>query len=280
MLPIRMLEKVLLPIDFSDMSMRMFECALDLKELGSKNLILFHVVPKGQNISSDNKRKLQELEERLMDAGMHTDAIVKYGDPVEQIISEADMEHVDMIAMASGGKSRTEAFFVGSVSFGIIRRSNKPILLDKFPEDEAGKSRECRLGQHLFRNALITIDLPACSPKVEEMFDTLCVKGLSKATLLHIIDSSQYKLEDDDHFKGVKKQLEGMKSRARGGSCEIRTHVHYGSTAYNILEVIREIDASIVVIGTRSGRTGGPGLGATAEEIVRKSPIPLLVVPC
>jgi len=277
-----MLDKVLLPVDFSELSMRMFECALELKELGSKNLILFHVVPKGQSISPENRRKLDELEDRLRQAGMHTDAIIKPGDPVDQILAEAEMEHVDMIAMASGGKSKAEAFFVGSVSFGVIRKSAKPILLDKFPElPEVGRSRECRMGSHLFRNALVTIDLPMCSPNVEKLFDTLCEKGLMKATLLHVIDSSKFSLEDDDHFKGVKKQLESIKSRVRGGSCEVKTHVHYGTAAYNILEVIREIDASVVVIGTKTGRAGGGlSLGSTAEEVVRRSPIPLLVVPC
>jgi nucleotide-binding universal stress UspA family protein len=276
-----MLDKVLLPIDFGELSMRMFDCALELRELGSKNLILFHVVPKGQTITPENRKKLDELEDRLKAIGMHVDAIIKPGDPVDQIVAEADMEHVDMIAMASGGKSRAEAFFVGSVSFGVIRKTSKPILLDKFPVLPDGElSRECRLGQHLFRNALITMDLPACSQNVERMFDTLCEKGLSRATLFHVIDSSKFSVSDDEHFKGVKNQLESIKNQARGGDCEIKTHVHYGTTAYNILEVIREIDASIVVIGTKTGRSAGLALGTTAEEVVRKALIPLLVVPC
>jgi len=276
-----MLEKVLLPIDFSEPSMRMFECALDLRELGSKNLILFHAVPKGQNISPENRRKLDEMEDRLKASGMHVDAIVKAGDPVDLIVAEADMEHVDMIAMASGGKSRVGVFFVGSVSFGVIKRTCKPILLDKFPVlPEGGRSKECRLGQHLFRNALVTIDLPARSQSVERLFDTLCEKGLANATLLHVIDSSKFSIQDDAHFRGVKKQLEDIKGRVRGGTCQIKTHVHYGTTAYNILEAIRETEASIVVIGTKTGRTRGLALGTTAEEVVRRSPIPLLVVPC
>jgi len=277
---VRMLDKVLLPIDFSEMSMRMFECALELRELGSQNLTLLHVLPVGQTISPENRKKLEALEEQLHAAGMHTDSLILYGDPVDSILAEADKEHVDMIAMASGGKSRAESFFVGSVSFGVMRRSNKPVLLDKFPVPKEGEpKRECRLGQVLFRNALVTVDLPQTSPSEMDFFNTLCGRGLSRATLLHVIDSSKYAVSDDAKFREVKRQLEEIKARPRGGDCEIKTHVHYGSAAYNILEVIREIDASLVVIGTKKMSYLKGMLGSTTEEVVRRCPIPLLVVP-
>jgi nucleotide-binding universal stress UspA family protein len=215
--------------------------------------------------------------DKLKAAGIEATLLVRSGDAVDTIVDEADRESVDMIAMASGGKSRAEAFFVGSVSFGVIRRSSKPILLDKFPDLEG--PRACRMGSHLFRHALVSVDVPMSSAHLEELFDTLCLRGLKQATLFHVIDSSKYDVSDDKRFAQVKIALEEMRKRARGGTCQVSTHVHFGTTAYNILEAIKEVEASVVIIGTKkmSGLRGT--LGSTAEEVVRRCPIPVLVVP-
>jgi nucleotide-binding universal stress UspA family protein len=143
-----------------------------------------------------------------------------------------------------------------------------------------GKVKECRHGQHLFRHALVSVDIPLCSTNLEDLFQALCRRGLKEVTLLHIIDSAKYKIGDDSRFSYVKKMLDEMKNRINS-PCKIATHVHYGTTAYNIIETIREVDASIVIIGTKkSSNLRGMTLGTTTEEVVRKSPIPLLIVPC
>ncbi len=276
-----MLDRVLLPIDFSEQSMMMFDCALDLKELGSKRITLLHVKQRGRQLPVNDKLKLESLVDRLHDAGFDASSVIREGDPCTIILEEADSEHVDVITMASAGKGKAEELLVGSVSMGVIRRSPKPILLEKFPVANVdGKKRECRLGQHLFRHALVSVDIPACSTNLGIIFKVLCERGLKEATLLHIIDSAKYKIGDDDRFAYVKKMLDEMKAQI-DSPCRIATHIHYGTTAYNIMETIREVDPSIVVIGTKkSSYLRGMTLGTTTEEVVRKSPIPLLIVPC
>ena len=276
-----MLDRVLLPIDFSEQSMMMFDCALDLKELGSKRITLLHVKQRGKELLTEDKKKLESLVDRLHDAGFDASSVIREGDPCSIILEEADSEHVDIITMASAGKGKAEEFLIGSVSMGVIRRSAKPILLDKFPVMQVdGKIKECRHGEHLFRHALVSVDIPLCSTNLETVFQALCGRGLKEATLLHIIDSGRYKIGDDNRFAYVKNVLGDMKSQINS-PCKVATHVHYGTTAYNILETIREVDPSIVVIGTKkSSYLRGMTLGTTTEEVVRKSPIPLLIVPC
>lgn len=276
-----MLDKVLLPVDFSPPSMMMLECAVELKELGSKELILLHATP-GRGITPEDRRKLEDLEVGLSQAGIQARAIIRTGDPVTVIVEEADKDHVDMIAMASGGKGRTEAFFVGSVSMGVMHRTSKPILLDKYPAMQVeGQKVACRSGEHLFRNAVVSLDIPMCSSNLEDLFGTLCERGLKEATLLHVIDSAKFKMSDDGRFAAVKKILGDVKARKAKGACKVSTHIHYGTSAYNILEVAREIDASIIIVGTKQqSYLAGLTIGSTAEEVVRKAKVPVLVVPC
>jgi nucleotide-binding universal stress UspA family protein len=187
-----------------------------------------------------------------------------------------------MIAMASGGKGRAEEFFVGSVSFAVLRRTKKPVLLDKFPMmQEGGVRKECRSGMHLFRNALVAVDIPLCSSSLEELVTTLCSRGLKEATLLHVVDSYRYKMSDDERFRSTKRMLEEMSERIGQGGCKISTHLHYGTAPYNILETAREIDASVIIVGTKQkSYLAGLTIGSVSEEVVRRANLPVLVVPC
>ncbi len=276
-----MLDRVLIPVDFSEQCVMMIDCARELKDLGSRYLTILHVEPKGKNLNQEENDKLNEMLMKLREAGIKATLLIRYGDPVDSIVKEAEKEDVDIIAMASGGKSRAEAFFVGSVSFGVIRRSMKPILLDKFPDIKTAREQACRMGPHLFRHALVSVDFPMASKNLENLFDTLCIRGLKEATLFHVIDSSKYKVGDNQRFADVKLGLEGMRNKTRDGKCSVQTHVHYGTTVFNILEAIKEVDASVVIIGNKKmSSIRGATLGSTAEEVVRKCPIPILVVPC
>jgi nucleotide-binding universal stress UspA family protein len=276
-----MLDRILLPIDFSEQSLMIADCADEFKELGSKHLTLLHVT-RGRGITADDRKKLEDMEAKLRLAGIEVRAVIRPGDPVEIIVEEAEDENVDMIAMASGGKGRAEEFFVGSTSFAVLRRTSKPVLLDKLQQmAPAGKPSECRIGVHLFRKALIAIDLPACSGNLEKIISKLCDRGLKEAVLLHVVDSAKYRVNDDLRFKAVQRELEVTKERIARSGCHVITHVHFGTPAYNILEVQREFDCSLIVVGTKQrSYLAGLTLGSTSEEVVRKSTVPLLVVPC
>lgn len=277
-----MLDKVLLPVDFTPKSMMMFDCATELKELGTKHFTLLHVRPKGKSLTEEEQRLFDEMENKLVEAGIDSQPLIRQGEAVEVIVDEANKENVDMIAMASGGKGRAEEFFVGSVSFGVTRRTSKPVLLDKLPMmHEDGVRKECRTGAHLFRHALVAVDLPWCSNVVEELLITLCQRGLKEATLVHVIDSDRYKMSDDQRFKDVKRELQAMRDRCPPNSCQVRTHIHYGTAAYNILEVAREVDASVIMVGTKQrSYLKGLTIGSVSEEVVRRAKVPVLVVPC
>jgi nucleotide-binding universal stress UspA family protein len=276
-----MLDRVLIPVDFSEQCMMMIDCARELKDLGSRYLTIMHVAPNGKTLSQVENDKLNDMLKKLQEAGIKATLLIRYGDAVEMIVKEAEKEQVDMIAMASGGKSRAEAFFVGSVSLGIIRKSSKPILLDKFPDIGAARAQACRMGPHLFRHALVSVDFPMGCNNLEDLFDTLCMRGLKEATLFHVIDSAKYKVGDNERFADVKLGLDKMQIKTRDGKCKVMTHIHYGTTIYNIFEAIKEVDASVVIIGTKKmSYLRGATLGSTAEEVVRKCPIPVLVVPC
>jgi nucleotide-binding universal stress UspA family protein len=84
----------------------------------------------------DFKRKKEEISVYLtgikqgfqnkgIDAGIH----VEQGGAVETIISVAQRENVDLIAIASHGRSGLSRVFYGSVAVGIMHKIDRPMLI-------------------------------------------------------------------------------------------------------------------------------------------------------
>ena len=67
--------------------------------------------------------------ERDGQKGIASEAHVVHGPVVETIIKIAERESVDLIAMASHGRTGLQRVFYGSVAAGVLHRADRPLLL-------------------------------------------------------------------------------------------------------------------------------------------------------
>lgn len=277
-----MFEKILLPIDFSQQSIMMLDCVAELRQFGAETVIIVHVLPPKGRLSENQRKTAEELVNKLKERGFEAMFKVVHGNPVDEILALAEKEEVTLIVMASSGKGRAQEFFVGSTSFGVVRRTSKPMLIDKFEVIEKDGSKKIKPAcTMLFRTALVPIDFSRCTYTVIDALHHLAKRGLRKIVLFHVIESTKYSVSSDKRFDEIKKRLEELESDLSSAGFEVITHVHFGTPAYNILEATREFDASLIIIGA-SGKSflKGLALGSTSEEVIRKASVPLLVVRC
>ncbi|MBN1930766.1 MAG: universal stress protein [Desulfobacterales bacterium] len=68
--------------------------------------------------------------------GIHSRKIVEQGPVVDTILKIAQQEEVDLIAMASHGRSGLSRVFYGSVAVGILHRVDRPLLLIRVLESD------------------------------------------------------------------------------------------------------------------------------------------------
>ena len=66
-----------------------------------------------------------EFREKGIEAKIH----ISQGPVVESIINAAEQEDVDLIAMASHGRTGLPRVFYGSVAAGVLHRVDRPLLL-------------------------------------------------------------------------------------------------------------------------------------------------------
>jgi nucleotide-binding universal stress UspA family protein len=79
---------------------------------------------------------LAVLQERFREKGVEAQVRVAHGSAVEAITETAKREGVDLIAMASHGRTGLSQVFYGSVAAGVLHRVDRPLLLIRSRNDE------------------------------------------------------------------------------------------------------------------------------------------------
>lgn len=80
-----------------------------------------------------SKDATKGLEEK---AAMTDQVLVVRGNPVDQIIEQAERRDCDLIVMGSHGHGNLTDAMLGSTARRVLRRSKKPVLVVRLPEDE------------------------------------------------------------------------------------------------------------------------------------------------
>jgi nucleotide-binding universal stress UspA family protein len=98
--------------------------------------IAHHPIYREQEMASlraEAERSLAGVRERLSKAGLQARVEVLFGQPAERIVEYAMKEEVDLIAMATHGRSGFSRWVFGSVAEKILRATALPILLIRPP---------------------------------------------------------------------------------------------------------------------------------------------------
>ncbi len=155
-----MISKILVATDGSDLSRRSIAFAADLARQIGSTLTLLSVVEKGVLLPASIPDAItptlkeptedylrQAAEASLSDAGELCSGIplkksIRSGDPVEEIIKEAEDSDADLIVVGSHGKSALKAALIGSVAFGLIHKDTRfPVLVVRRPPGELIEER-------------------------------------------------------------------------------------------------------------------------------------------
>jgi nucleotide-binding universal stress UspA family protein len=143
--PPLMLKKILVPIDFSNISKGSLPLATFLAAKFDAEIILLHVVEKfpidylagreliNQTITplmkqgeADLKRMVASLSKS---AGLRVSAVVRDGKPFEEIYSAAQRLGVDLIALTTHGYTGLKHVWLGSTAERVVRRASCPVLI-------------------------------------------------------------------------------------------------------------------------------------------------------
>jgi nucleotide-binding universal stress UspA family protein len=136
---------ILAPTDFSDYSKKAVASALELAKKFGARLTILHVVEpppypiEGFVPSSVSASFLEDLERQATQdlarvvpeaeaSGVEVRRVVIVGTPYRQIIDTAEAEQVDLIVMATAGRTGFSHLVLGSIAERVVRTATCPVL--------------------------------------------------------------------------------------------------------------------------------------------------------
>jgi nucleotide-binding universal stress UspA family protein len=138
--------KILCPTDFSEPSYEAIKAAGELADHFASELCVVHVVspipvaPMGtepsvfnvplyeQELEASSKRSLQEVIHQMEWKDLKVRSIVVRGNAADEIVRTAHEENVDLIVIATRGRSGLDRLFFGSVAEKVMRLAKSPVL--------------------------------------------------------------------------------------------------------------------------------------------------------
>ncbi|MCK9276265.1 MAG: universal stress protein [Syntrophales bacterium] len=144
-----MFKKILYPTDFSVEAARALAYVKNLKNAGSEEVVLLHVIDRRGlsdlsrfatkdvagilgEMELKAKKEMDEIERELKELGFKVRIRIEKGDPCREMLRIEEEENVSVIIIGARGKaSSLPKMLLGSVSYNLVRKANKPVLIVK-----------------------------------------------------------------------------------------------------------------------------------------------------
>lgn len=280
-----MIKKVLFPVDFSMVSEYAFgNCIPKFFSTGvAEELILLHVIdvlPVDAAIleaEKELKSKLDKIAKEFSEMGIKTRAVIKIGSPAFEIAKFAEEEDVDLIYMPSKGENVFRDVLIGTTASNVARVATKPVLLVKYGWDNARKVVKCYWNaRKVFERLFIALDFSECSEVIVNTIKNI-EDYVKEGILFHVVDYGKFE-ELEDLIKKARMKLEEI---AKQFKFNTDISVESGSAPDLILSNAIIERATLIVVG-KVGRNVLIDLliGSTADTVIRRSILPVLIVPC
>ncbi|MDG5767324.1 universal stress protein [Balneolales bacterium ANBcel1] len=271
---------ILVPIDFSDLSLKALEAASVFAESFDGAITPFHSYISMSDlgeIDASSSRKFadthEELEKKLrgklneialerVDSKYLNEGIVQVGNPAEAIIEAA--RNYDLIVMTTHGRTGFSRLIMGSVAEKVIRFAPVPVLV----VEEASKIKP-------LKRILLTTDFSDYSLKALPFARSIAQATGASIDIIHVISFEQFgsipQIQAATDTK--KKQMRELVDE-RFDDMRDQVHTDVVSTKKSIHEKITKIahkEAYNLVVMATIGRTGLEylRLGSTASNVVR-----------
>lgn len=287
------LKKILVPIDFSALAEGALRTARRLADEFEAAVHLVYVhpyrylfeymepgepVPRAvEDVHEEGAReaakKLETLGRKHGIPAKH--CYVQEGVPVfDEICRVAQALRVDLIVLPTHGRTGLKHVFLGSTAERVVQHAPCPVWIDR------GKFER-------LEKILIPVDFSPCAMEAMRCGATLSERTGASLTLLHVV---QFGLVDGHVMdnpplpaalrKEATEQMQGFIRAGRLGATRFKTEIHSGAPAATICRFAQRGRFDLILTGTH-GWSGLQRLliGSTAEHVVRRATVPVLVLP-
>jgi nucleotide-binding universal stress UspA family protein len=273
------INKILIPLDFSDNSMMAVEHGQFMAKLFKADIVLAHIIESkvlridlGKFSSSEKKSageivqaKINEIATELkVKTGGKITTVIKTGKIAANIVETAKETNADMIIMGTHGVSGVEEFFIGSNAFRVVTESHCPVLTVQTHKKKLG-----------FERILMPIDLSSSSTDKVRYVMQLAKKYNSRVNILGILAT-----DDEDEAVRLERLMEQVEKYLDKNDVDFDSQIVEGKNlAETTLKHAKKQKVDLIAIMTEQEENfTGIFLGPFAQQVVNHSKIPVLSV--
>lgn len=192
------------------------------------------------------KQHLQPLAEKVRQAGMQCEVVVRAGLPADQILSFARERQIDRIVMGTHSPGPIGKLLVGSVAEAVLRRSATPVYIVG-PEATVPVSRDFTT-----RTILCAVSMHESSCVVAEFAACLAVQHQAHLVLQHVIrPQERAEVLAGRSLDDVETDLLRLIPLKLQEKVEVETIVVPGDPTEELLFQSRSQQADLIVLGAQ-----------------------------
>ena len=222
---------------------------------------------------------------QLETAGLEVLLETPGGPPAQSLNQVAQRHDASLIVLGTHGKSLWREGVLGSFSSAALHQALFPILLLPVRVSKRGSPNCLWQCAELLRHVLSPTDFSEIAAEALVVLELLAPQGVARVTLLHALEVHLSELLAPDLAVAPEapeyNSLEILKDRLEAaGVPQVRTRVTPGHPYSVILEAVRSLDISLIVMGTQGrGFLAELFLGSVAHNISRVAICPMLLIP-
>lgn len=309
------IKNILVPVDLSKMSIQGAETARRLARSFGATVHLAHVAApvQGRALAAaaiawrENPASLaiavreglgSELKGLASKCGLSTadNLHIEEGAPVFDVICRlAAKIPADLLVVPTRGLRGVKRFFLGSTAERLIQHSPCPILVDRRAPAQLASKPSRSVPSLKIAKILVPVDFSNCSRDGLRYAIQFARRFGSRITVLHILDLGYSEAKDMDAmarrkgfagtwlrqlFREVRRQMRQFVGSVPFGRVRSKTEIMVGPPVEQICDFAFANDFDLIITSTH-GLTGFKHvrIGSIAEHLVRRSRVPILVVP-
>jgi len=270
---------VLVPVSLDERDEKMLEYACGLGSQGVNRLLVATAVETSGVEAPVIAAEVDRARERLAamtastrDSGMHVEVRVVTGDTANAIVSLAHQAGIDVICLATEGKSSVDYMLAGSVSEDLVSTGTDRIMTVRYSLLEAAE-HPSSLARDFARRLVVATDFSSSGTRAWLSAFDRPRDAIGELVLLHVAAPG----EDNSR---AEIRLHGMLEIAEEHDVPARYEIREGEPAQTILTFLEESHATGVITGRRGrGRLTQAILGSVSMRILREAPCPVVIQP-
>ncbi len=273
--------KILIPTDFSEISLLAIEQAGFLAKENKSELVLLHVHHEPNLIKTiftpSETARQAELEQSmtaemekvkanvLANYGVKADTIIKHGNPKKEIINVAKEINATLIIMGTHGYGRLEELFIGSNTLKVITDAPCPIMATSHHAKKTG-----------FTKIVLPIDTSMHARQKVKFAIQFAKKFDATIHALALLTSSE-----SHHEPSLNVMLNQVKKFAAESNVKVISKVktNVSNRAQTTIDYVNEIDAELIIItADQDAEISQIYLGPYKQQILHISPVPVITI--